>query len=301
MNLNDLKIFAAIAQAGSMTTAARQLRVTQPAVSKRLAELEADLGMPLFDRVPRGVRLTPAGQTLLPHAQRILSMADAAEMELQDLGSLGTGRLSIGASTTIGSYLIPQLFGRFHRLYPGVALELEIGNTARIQSAVLDDRLDMGLTEGFVISDALDVEAVAEDDMVVIVAPGHPMLAQPPVRAANLAEHPLLMREPGSGTRDVIEAALAQRGITLSPAMSLGSTEALKNAVAAGLGVAIVSRLTVELELSTGRLAELPVTDLAIRRALHLLQLRGKTPSPAMTAFVQLLHQAPPQSGGYFI
>ena len=301
MNLNDLRVFEAVASAGSMTTAARQLRVTQPAVSKRLAELEADLGMPLFDRVPRGVRLTPAGQTLLPHARRILSVADAAETELHELGSLGTGRLSIGASTTIGSYLIPQLFGRFHRLYPGVSLELEIGNTAQIQRAVVDDRLDMGLTEGFVTSDALDVEVVAEDDMVAIVAPGHPVLTRAPLRAAELADLPVLMREPGSGTRDVIEAALSQRGLSLTPAMSLGSTEALKNGVAAGLGVAIVSRLTVELELATGRLAELAVTDLAIHRGLHLLQLRGKTPSPALTAFVQLLHQAPPQTPGYFI
>lgn len=296
MDLDALNIFVAVAAAGSMTRAAGALRLSQPAVSKRLGELEARVGAPLFDRLPRGVRLTAAGALLLPHAERLLALSEAAQRELNALADLSRGSLSVGASTTIGGYLVPILFGRFNRAHPGITLSLEIANTAQIQAAVLDERVDLGLSEGFVSSDALEVEVVAEDEMVAIVAPGHPLLAKDEVTTDDLQHVPVLMREAGSGTRDVIEAALRRRGTVLSPAMSLGSTEALKNAVAAGLGLAIVSRLTVGLELSTGRLLELPVAGLPIRRALHLLRLRGKHLSAAMEAFIALLQRG--SSGG---
>lgn len=301
VNLNDFELFVAISRAGSLTAAARAVHLTQPAVSKRLQELESQAGAPLFDRLPRGVRLTEAGRTLLPHAERILALTETAESELQALSGLQRGRLAIGASTTIGSYLVPGLFGRFRRRHPDVALTLEIANTAQIQSAVLDDRLDCGMTEGFVSSDALEVEVFAEDDMLAIVAPGDPLLARDDLRTQDLAALPMLMREPGSGSRDVVEAALAKGGLQIEPTMSLGSTEALKNAVAAGLGVAIVSRLTVELELSTGRLMPLPIADLDIHRTLHLLRLKGKQPSPAMQAFLDLMHERHQQDPGYVI
>lgn len=291
MDLDTLRVFVAVTRLGTMTRAAQSLGCTQPAVSKRLSELEAQVRAPLFDRLPRGVRLTPAGEMLLPHAERMLAISETAERELQALSDLSKGSLSVGASTTIGGYLVPELFGHFRRRYPGITLSLEIANTAQIQAAVLDNRVDLGLSEGFVSSDALSVEAVAEDDMVAIVAPDHPLLQQDGVTCACLAKVPVLMREAGSGTRDVIEAALQQRGTELTPAMSLGSTEALKNAVAAGLGLAIVSRLTVTLELATGRLLELPVEGLPIRRSLHLLRLKGKHLSPAVEAFITLLRR----------
>ncbi|MDH5676452.1 MAG: LysR family transcriptional regulator [Myxococcales bacterium] len=289
VNLNQLRVFAAVAAEGSATRAARRLRISQPAVSKHLAELEDQLGLSLFDRLPRGMRLTLAGQALNRHAERIIATEAAAEAELAELRGLSSGRLSIGASTTIGSYMLPSLFGAFHRAHPGVALELEIANTRAIQAALLDGSLDLGLTEGFVASELLDVEEVAHDEMVAIAAPSHSAARLPQLSLRELCALPMIVRERGSGTRDVIEAALAHRGIELSPQMALGSTESVKHAVASGLGVAIVSRLTVELELDTRRLVELPVEDLEIRRALHLLQLRGKGLNPAAAAFLQLL------------
>lgn len=298
MDLEALRMFVAVAAAGSMTRAAGALRLSQPAVSKRLGELEARVGAPLFDRLPRGVRLTAAGALLLPHAERLLALADSAQRELNALADLSRGSLSVGASTTIGGYLVPGLFGRFNRAHPGVDLTLEIANTTQIQAAVLDERVDLGLSEGFISSDALEVEVVAEDEMVAIVAPGHPLLSKDEVVLEDLHQVPVLMREAGSGTRDVIEAALRRMGTILAPTMSLGSTEALKNAVAAGLGLSIVSRLTVGLELSTGRLMELPVTGLPIRRGLHLLRLRGKHMSAAMEAFIALLQHGSTRSRG---
>ena len=291
MNLNHLRVFASVAEHGSLTRAARALHVSQPAVSKQLGDLENDLGALLVDRLPRGVRLTAAGEVLFAHAQRILHAERAAESELRDLAELEAGRLSIGASTTIGSYFVPSLFGELHRAHPRVQLELRIANTASIQEAVLENRLDLGLTEGLVTTDALEIEVLDGDELVAITAPGHPALGRAPLTARELSTLPLLMREPGSGSRDVVEAALLERGFRVQPIMALGSTEALKNAVLHGLGVAIVSRLTVEYELRTGRLAELALRDLQIRRDLHLVTLQDKRLSPAARAFIDLLRR----------
>jgi DNA-binding transcriptional LysR family regulator len=307
MNLNHLRVFSEVARARSLTRAARSLRVSQPAVSKQLADLEADLGAHLFDRLPRGVRLTAAGEVLYEHAQRILGAEQAAEAELRDMAQLRRGRLSIGASTTIGSYLIPSLFGELHRAHPKVELQLQIANTAVVQAAVLDNTLDLGLTEGFVSSEALTTEVVAHDEMVVIAAPGHAALRNSSLHARDLRELPVLMRERGSGTRDVVEAALRTLGVEIVPIMALGSTEALKNAVLHGLGIAIVSRLTVEQELHTGRVHEVRVSDLHIRRDLHLVTLKGKQLSRPMAAFVEVLHKrqralsSPPRGDAYVI
>lgn len=291
MNLNHLRVFASVAQHGSLTRAARALHVSQPAISKQLGDLEEDLGALLVDRLPRGVRLTAAGEVLYSHAQRILSAERAAESELRDLAGLEAGRLSIGASTTVGSYYVPSLFGELHRAHPRLELELRIANTAAIQDAVLENRIDLGMTEGLINDEALEVETLAADELVAIAAPGHPALERAPMSARALVTLPLLMREVGSGSREVVEQALLDRGLTPQPIMALGSTEALKNAVLHGLGVAIVSRLTVEYELRTGRLSELALSDLRIRRTLRLVTLRGKRPSPAANAFLALVRR----------
>ncbi len=292
MDLHKLRAFAAVAAEGNITRAARRLSTSQPAISKAIAELEGALATALFDRLPRGVRLTEAGTVLLRHAERIFAAESAAEAELAELSGLTRGRLSIGASTTIGSYLIPHVFSAFHRAHPEVKLELEIANTSVIQAMVLDDRIDLGLTEGFVPREQLAAEVIHSDEMVVIAAAGHPLSRRPQLFARDLEGVPYIARERGSGTRDVIEAALASRSVNLEPAMALGATEAIKNVVASGAGIAIVSRLAVERELQAGRLVALQVTDLDIRRALHLVRLGGKRESPAVEAFIVMLRAA---------
>lgn len=292
MDLQKLRVFVVVAGESNVTRAARRLSLSQPALSKQLAELEDSLGTQLFDRLPRGVRLTAAGEMLLVHAGRIFAAERAAEAEIGELIGLRTGSLSIGASTTIGSYLIPGVFGAFHRAHPEIKLELEIANTTAVQAMVADGRTDLGLTEGVVPGEQFTFEVAHYDQMVAIAAPGHPLLRHKSVLAADLARTPFIARERGSGTRDVIERAFAERALRIEPAMALGSTEAVKNAVAAGVGVAIVSRLTVEQELASGRLLLIDVRDLSIRRELHMVRLRGKRESPAVQAFVGLLHAA---------
>lgn len=294
MDLQKLRVFAAVAREGNVTRAAKRLSVSQPALSKQLAELEQGLGTALFDRLPRGMRLTAAGEVLLRYAERIFAAESAAETEIAALAGLRAGKLSIGASTTIGSYLIPAVFGAFHRAHPEVRLELEIANTAAIQGLVSDGRIDLGLTEGSVPGEQFAVEIVHYDELVAVATPSHPLCQgkKRRVALADLASAPFLCRETGSGSREVIESALRERGLTIEPAMALGSTEAIKSAVAAGLGVAILSRLTVELELSTGRLCLLDVRDLSLRRALYMVQLRGRSGSAAVQAFVAKLRAA---------
>lgn len=299
MNLNQLRVFRAVLEEGSITRAARALRISQPAVSKQLAELEASLGASLVDRLPRGIRLTAAGELLSDHVRRIFQEERAAETALGEFLGLRQGRLSVGASTTIGSYLVPQVFGDFRRLHAKVGLELSISNTRTIQNQVLEGEVDIGLTEGFASSDALLVEVLSHDEMVLITAPDDPLGQAGALPVERLKELPFIARERGSGTRDVIEAALYERGVSLQPVMTLGSTEAVKNAVAHGLGVAMVSRLTVALELESGRLCEVGVQGVVIQRALHLLTLRGKHPSPAARELLRLLnHRFKPDGSG---
>ena len=292
MNLNHVEIFLAVAEEGSISRGAERLCISQPAVSKQLAELERSLGTRLFDRLPRGVRLTETGDALLGYARRLFALEKEAETVLSELQGLARGRLAVGASTTIGHYLIPGVLAAYHRRYPSIEVHLEIANTDRVQQLLLDGLIDVGLTEGFADAPELEAEVFLEDELVAIAAPGHPLLAEAPVTAERLLREPLLMRERGSGTRAVIERALREKGFTPAPAMTLGSTEAIKRAVAAGAGVAVVSRMTLGLEREAGRIAEVGVSDLALRRPFHRLHLRGRQESRAARAFRERMRRS---------
>ena len=289
MNLNHLAIFHAVALTGGVGTGAARLHISQSAVSKQLADFENHLGAILFDRLPRGVRLTEAGRLLLGYANRIFSLETEAEEVLGDLHALRRGRVSIGASRTIGGYLLPAILAQFNRLHPDIELTLEVANTAAIQTMLIDGAIDVGFTEGLSRSEALEFSVMAEDELVLIAAPG----AQPAGSLAVSALHglPLLMREPGSGTRAVMEQALATHGVVPRSAMTLASTEAIKRMVAAGMGYAFVSALAVSTEVQAGLLTIVPIKGLRIRRPLHRLELKGSWTSPAVTAFLQFMCQ----------
>ena len=290
LNLNHLAIFQAVAEAGSIGGGAARLYISQPAVSKQLKEFEATLGLSLFDRLPKGVRLTAAGEQLLVYARRISAAENAAEQALAEIRDLHAGKLALGASPTIGNYLLPSLLAEYRRTRPGIEIVLEIANTELIQRKLLDNALDLGLTEGFVQSDELRAEVFAMDQIVVIAAPDHPLAKRTGLTLQQLCHEPCVLREPGSGTRSVIEHMLTQRGLHhATPAMSLGSTEAIKRAVAAGAGISLVSRLAVSSELAAKTLVLLPVEDLQLERPLHKLSLRNKQASLAVQAFADLL------------
>jgi len=290
MNRNHLALFHAVAQAGGISRGAERLHVSQPAVSKQIKELEDALGIHLLERLPRGSRLTDGGKLLAQYVQRMAVVEEETARAIEEFRGLKRGRLAVGASTTIGAYLLPQVFGEFHRQHPDIELQLEIANTETIQNQLMEGSIEVGLTEGLMEAEHLDSEVFHEDELVAIAPRGHPLLKQKRITARELCREPFILREAGSGTRAVVERALGKRGLTVKPVLSLASPEAIKRAVIAGVGVAIVSRLAISCELQIGSLAVIPVKDLVIRRPLHLQKLRSKNPSPAVSQFLRLLH-----------
>jgi DNA-binding transcriptional LysR family regulator len=246
----------------------------------------------LFDRLPRGVRRTEAGEVLFDYARRIFQAEGEAERALLELQGLERGRLMIGASTTIGDHLLPDVLSRFHAQHPGIELTMTVSNTDIIQSHLIDGTLDLGFTEGFADDDVLDARVFLNDGLAVIAAPDAPILQEGPVTAERLCREPFVLRERGSGTRAVVERALSERGLTAQAVMSLGSSEAVKQCVMSGAGVGIVSRLTIARELASGELRVLEVADLPLHRPLHRLMLRGKHQGAATRAFLETLAQS---------
>lgn len=289
MNRHHLALFHAVARSGSITAAAAELRVSQPAVSKQVAELEADLGVQLLERLPRGCRLTEAGQILAEHAQRCLAEEREALRAIEEYRGLGRGRLALGASQTIGAYLMPAALAAFRRAHPRLELSLEIANSEVVQRALLDRSVDLGLTEGPSALAELHSEVFGEDELVAIAPAGHPLLRRRGLRAKEFFGHPLVLRERGSGTRAVVEQALRQRRLKLGATLDLASPEAVKQAVMAGLGLALVPRLSLEMELRAGTLGILALADLSLRRPLHLQWLKARGLGPGARAFVKAL------------
>jgi DNA-binding transcriptional LysR family regulator len=295
MNRNHLALFQAVAQAGSISGGAAAARISQPAVSKQIAELEAALGVRLLERLPRGCRLTGAGTILAEFANRWRSVEKDAARAMEEYRGLKRGRLAVGASLTIGGYLLPRVVAGFHRRFPGIELHLEIANTEHIQRLLLEGGIELGLTEGTIESDELEATVFFQDELVVIAPAGHPLLKKGGVSLRDICREPFILREEGSGTRAVIERALRRKGMKIKPLFSLASPEAIKNSVAAGLGLAIVPRMIVALELQAGSLGIIPLKDLTLRRPLHLQRRRDHSRSPAQMKFLEVLPApAPP-------
>ena len=292
MNFNHLAIFDAVARESSVTRAGERLRISQPAVSRQLKLLEEALGATLVDRLPKGVRLTPAGDLLAGYSRRIFAQADEAERAVAELQGLRRGRLTIGASTTIGIYFLPQLLAGFRTRFPRIDLHMEVANTQVIQQALMEHRVDVAVTEGFIHWPELEARVFLVDEIVPIVPPGHPLASARRVGLRRFCAEPLIMREKGSGTREVIEEALGKKGVEVRPLMSLGSTEAIKRSVAAGVGVAFVSALTIEQEVHDGRLVTFRLHDCPLHRSLHVVQARDRSVSKAVAAFLELLGDA---------
>ena len=287
LNLHLVRIFATVGRAGSFSGAGAELGISQPAVSRGVQELERQLQTPLLDRTARRVGFTAAGQVLYDHALQILAIEEAAETALAELAGLERGRLAIGASTTIGIYLLPAFMGHFQRRYPGIHLFLDIGNTAQIVERLRAGLLDMAFVEGPVVGPDLVIESWRNDLLVVTAAPDHPFVSRQPIAFDELMSAPFVLREAGSGTREIVDAALRGAGGSPRVVMELGSTEAIKQAVAAGLGLSIVSTSTIAQELALGRLTIVDVTGFRVERTLTRLRIVGRSSSRAAHAFLE--------------
>jgi DNA-binding transcriptional LysR family regulator len=299
MNLHHLRLFAAVVNQGSFTKAAESLHLSQPAISKSLNELERQLNLTLLDRGGRSLKLTDAGQTLYARARELFGVERIAEQELREIRGLKRGVLRVASSTTIATYMLPPFLGRFHLRHPGIRIRASGANTRTVLGLLLESRVDVALVEGPVSHPQVDVHPWRDDELVVISHPEHELLSRSDVDVAMLVREQFIVREPGSGTREVSERALALHGARLTKTMRVGGTEAIKQAVAAGLGMAIVSRAAAADQLALGKIAVLSVNRLEMRRTLAQIKLHGRVTTAAGRELEQLLaHQELDAIGG---
>lgn len=288
MNFTHLTAFFAVVETGSVTGASEQLHVSQPALTREIRELEERLGATLFDRMPRGMQPTEAGRLLADYAAQIFSLANAAEAAVGEFAGLTRGQLSVGASRTIGVYLLPAVLNEFRARYPGITIDLSISNSESIESAVLANDRQIGMIEGPCDDATFDATVIARDELIPVAAPTHPLARKRLLTADAIGRADLVMREPGSGTRTMVEQAYAKQGVTLSPKLIVGSTEAIKHLLQFGNAISWVSRVTVAEELSSGALVQLPVKQLRIERNLNMIWRKGRSLSPSARAFHDL-------------
>jgi len=300
MNLHLLRIFAAVAEHRSFSRAASALFISQPAVSKAVRQLEHQLDLPLMERsaggarAARGVRLTESGQALFEHARGIFALERAATEEVRARVGLKRGRLGIGASTTIAGYWLPPYAAQFARQVPGAELQIRVGNTQVVGAALIDCEIDLALVEGQV-NDARIVATHWRDDELQIIAPRDAALARrrkPTLEELNAQAW--LLREPGSGTREVTDRVMRAQRIEPERTIEFGSNEGIARAVAAGIGVAMLPARVVRELVRMGEVIALKVSHSVgspLVRPLYLLQLRERPHSPLAREFCALLTQ----------
>jgi DNA-binding transcriptional LysR family regulator len=275
-----------------MMAAAEAEGISQPAISTQIKGLERYYGTALLQRSGRGVALTASGELVADYARRILALVDELGRAVAELESLQTGRLVIGASSTVGEQLLPVHLGGFHAAYPGVALEVRIGNTGEITTAVIARELDFAFVGRQPEDDELLAEPVFADQIVAFVAPGDLRLREAPLDPAALSGGQFVLRERGSATRDLALQCLAASGCSPGHIIELGSNEAVKRAVEAGLGIGLLSTHTIEAERLAELLVDLPIARWQCTRSFWLIRRRDRTLTRAAQAFLALVPEA---------
>ncbi|MBF8733639.1 LysR family transcriptional regulator [Pseudomonas guariconensis] len=288
MTPEQLITFATVAEHGNISHAAAALHLSQPAVSGQLKLLQEAFGEPLYQRAGRGVRLTAAGEQLLGHAQRLRETFLQAQALRDAMRGMERGTLRIGASTTPASYLLPYLIADFHARYPDIAITTTHGNTAEIVAAL--GELDIALIEGPPGQElplGTSVTAWREDEIVAIVPSGHPLADGAQVQTLQaLGAYPLVLRESGSGVRQLVERAFAREGVPMRVALEIAGVEGIKEAVRAGMGIGFVSAMSIRHEDSA--LYRLGIAPQPLTRRFSILMPHAATPSRAAGRFMGL-------------
>lgn len=295
MNLKQLQAFVRVTEQQSFTKAAQNLYLTQPAISWQIKSLENALGVTLLERHDRQVFLTEAGRLLLPYARQIVALAEEMLLVVAQFKGLQKGRLRIGASTIPGEFILPFFLGAFLERYPALGLHLEVGDTAAVLQWVRERAVDFGVVGARPAADWIEYLPFLEDELVLILPPGHPLAAFPEVPPEELKRYPMVMRESGSGTRAAVAEKLEAAGVSLDElriVLELGSTRAVVTGVKAGLGLSIVSRWAVQETLASGHLLARPLAGLDLRRQLYLAIPAQVEISPAARAFKNFLLDA---------
>ncbi|MEK6813726.1 MAG: selenium metabolism-associated LysR family transcriptional regulator [Nitrospirota bacterium] len=292
MDDHKLRVFCTVAECRSFSKASEIIHLTQPAVSLQVQAIEEAYETKLFERTAGAVTLTPAGVRLYEHAKNILSLYAAAEKEIGEMTGLVKGNLSLGASSTIGNYLLPPVLVDFRKKYPKIKVNLLIANTRRILDHLEAGEIDMGLVEGEVHKHKLIREPLFPDELVLVMSPDHSWASRRNISVSELLKEPIIFREEGSGTRQMIEKHLAEHGITsnkLKTPLVLGSTEAIKQAVIHGVGLSILSAWAVRKEVKAGALKTMTFKDVVMTREFSLIRPKRAFPSHASSEFLEFL------------
>lgn len=290
--LGALELLIAVARHGSMGGAARELGISQPAASSRIRSVERLLGVSLFDRSPSGSRLTGAGALVTDWARRIMEAAEAFDAGAQALRDRRDSRLRVAASMTIAEYLLPGWLIALRAARPDTAVSLLAGNSGAVAARLLGGEADLGFVEGLAVPAGLDGTVIGRDRLVVVVAPTHAWARRTALTPEELAAAPLILREEGSGTRQVLDAALASYGGLATPLLELSSTTAVKASVVSGAGPSVLSELAVGEELASRRLTEVEVSGVSLRRDLRAVWPTGHRPSGPARELLSLTRSA---------
>lgn len=278
-----------VADSGNFTRTAEELFLTQPAVTQQLHALERQLQVPLIEVVGRHPVLTEAGRFLVARARVVLGQADELERDMRAFAAAEIGEMRVGATLTIGTYVLPRLLARFQQERPQSHLHVTIANTTTIAAQVLAGTVSIALVEGEVVAEAFTSVPFQADELVLVTPPTHRLVHLADAAVRDLAGEPLVLREAGSGTRALAEAALRAAGIVPQVALAMPSGEGVLRAVEAGLGVTLISRLVAADAVAAGRLVIVPLADLAAQRVFQAITVRGRVQSPLVQAFLALL------------
>lgn len=295
LTFHQLSLFRVVAQHLSYTHAAEQLYLSQPAVSQQIKALERQLGLRLFARQGRGIVLTPAGLELLRHAERLLTLFANIAPVVQQIHQVERGSVFIGASTSAGTYIVPALLGAFHTHYPGIHITLTVENRHTIEEHLLTHSIDLVVMSQIEHHEHFLIEHLAPYELAVVANPSHPLARQRGLSLRDLQEETLLLREQGAGTRYDTERYLAKTGVAMRGNLELGSIEAIKESVIAGLGIAVLALDSLTNELARGDLVVLDVEGFPLQRHWYIVRLKEKRMSLAAEALRQFLLQEGPK------
>lgn len=287
-----LRVFQAVAKYRGYARAAREeLFISQPAVSKHVQALEEEVGAKLFCRVGKQIELTEAGALVLQCAEQMHLLTEETRRAVRELQGLQRGTLRVGASITAGTYLLPPSLAAFAQRYPGITLSMDFANSQGVIAGMLDRQWDLGMAGNIADHPQLEVHPYYTDPLVLIVPPQHRLAMLSTVTLADLAHEAWVLREPGSASRHVVEQALRAHQMPWQLRLALPSNEAIKQAVMAGVGIGMVSRLAVTLEVQDGRLRIVPVCDLQVERQMSIVRRKDARLTAPAEAFLSLLYQ----------
>jgi DNA-binding transcriptional LysR family regulator len=288
MDVRDLQVFLSVSKHLNYTRAGEEVHLSQPSVSVRIRQLESELAVKLFEQLGKKVVLTDAGQLLVPYANRVIAAVDDAHHAIDELQGLERGSLRIGASTTPGMYLVPQVVARFKRSHPKIDIHLRIKDTREVEDGVLHNEFDFGFVGGHLTAEEVSTVPWLIDELLLVVAPSHRLAAKKTIRKQDLEDERFIVRESGSATRATIVAQLQQANFELATVIELENPESIKKAVQSGLGVAFISKFAVVTELKAKMLTAIRVRDFTIERELKIVHRKDKHLSRAALAFIEM-------------